>query len=254
AAVHLAMLLVGRFIAGLAVGALSMLVPVYQSELASKEVRGRLISLQQFAITIGIAVSFWINFGTSKMQGSISWRLPLFLQLVPGIILGVGILFFPFSPRWLVSQNRDDEAIIVLARIRSDGDTNNPQVQEEYGEIKAEIETEKEVSVNSYAKLLQPPIRRRLVLGVLIQIFQQLTGINAVMYYAPKIFKQAGLSDNSVSLLATGITGVVNVCATIPAILWIDTWGRRPTMIYGAAVMALSMLTMGGLMGSHGRK
>ncbi|CAF1103722.1 unnamed protein product [Didymodactylos carnosus] len=256
ASVHIAMLLISRFVAGVGIGALSMLIPVYQSEIAPKEIRGRLVSLQQWLITIGIAVSFWINYGTdSHLSGSsVSWRLPLGLQIIPALILAFGIFFFPFSPRWLLDHDRDEDAIKVLARIRAKGDKSDPIVQAEYLEIKEEIALERAESVRSYLELFKYPLRRRLVLGLFSQIFQQFTGINSVMYYAPAIFKQAGLGSNSASLLATGINGCVNILATIPAILWVDKLGRRLLLISGAFVTAVSMLVVGGVMGAHGHK
>ncbi|KAL0065134.1 hypothetical protein AAF712_007970 [Marasmius tenuissimus] len=114
----------GRFVTGLGVGSLSMCVPLYNAELAPPEVRGSLVALQQLAITLGIMVSFWIDYGTNFIGGTgetqheAAWRIPLALQLVPAVILGVGILFMPFSPRWLVNQGREDEALAVLARAR----------------------------------------------------------------------------------------------------------------------------------------
>jgi sugar porter (SP) family MFS transporter len=180
---------------------------------------------------------------------SASWRIPLGLQIVPALILAVGILFFPFSPRWLMANGRESEAMAVLMKIRSGSQRD---VLIEYNEIKQEITLEREQSVRSYSQLFRFPLRRRLILGIGIQILQQLTGINSIMYYAPEIFKQAGLSGQRASLLATGINGCVNVVATIPAILFLDKWGRRPVLISGAILMSLSMLTIGSVIGVHG--
>ncbi|UJR21639.1 hypothetical protein I4U23_024716 [Adineta vaga] len=251
ASTNLFMLLLSRLVAGISVGALSMLVPVYQSEIATKNIRGRLVSLQQWAITIGIAISFWINYGTDIyfLGSSAAWRIPLALQIVPALILAIGILIFPFSPRWLMTQDRDAEALRVLTQIRA---ASSIDVLDEYNDIKNEIILEREQSIQSYAQFLYPPLRRRLALGISIQILQQLTGINSIMYYAPEIFKQAGLNDQRASLLATGINGCVLILATIPAILYIDRLGRRFVLISGACLMALSMLIIGGTMGVHG--
>lgn len=270
ASVNLFMLLVSRLIAGISVGALSMIVPVYQSEIATKEIRGRLVSLQQLAITIGIAVSFWTNFGKNLtnlnfcfhvvflclgtdvhfLGSSAAWRIPLAIQMIPAIILSIGILFFPFSPRWLMAQGRDDEALAVLMRLRSASSSSD--VLDEFNDIKNEIDFEREQSVKSYKQFLYPPLRRRLLLGISLQALQQLTGINSVMYYAPEIFKQAGLNDQRASLLATGINGFVLIIATLPAILFIDRLGRRFILISGAILMAASMFIMGGTMGFYG--
>ena len=245
-------LLLSRLIAGISVGALSMIVPVYQSEISTKEIRGRLLSFQQWAITIGIAVSFWTNYGTEKYlaSSSASWRIPLGLQIVPAFVLAVGILFFPFSPRWLMANDRENEALHVLLKIRSSSSQRN--ILTEFNEIKQEITLEREQSVQSYSQLFRFPLRRRLILGIGIQILQQLTGINSIMYYAPEIFKQAGLSGQNAALLATGINGCVNVLATIPAILFLDKWGRRPVLIVGALLMSFSMFSIGSIMGVHG--
>jgi sugar porter (SP) family MFS transporter len=161
----------------------------------------------------------------------------------------VGIPFLPFSPRWLMAQGRDGEAFAVLRTIRS---SSQRQVLAEYNEIKREIIAENEQSIRSYGQLFHFPLRRRLILGLGIQILQQLTGINSIMYYAPEIFKQAGLPGQRAALLATGINGCVNVLATIPAVLYLDKWGRRPVLIVGGIIMSLSMLTIGSIMGVHG--
>ncbi|KAJ1924836.1 hypothetical protein IWQ60_004945 [Tieghemiomyces parasiticus] len=256
AALNTAMLIVGRIVAGLGIGVLSMCVPLFQSEIAPAPIRGRLVSLQQWAITIGIAVSFWIDYGTSKMgpDTTATWRIPFGLQMVPAVLLIIGILLMPFSPRWLVDHGKDAQALQVLARLRSHGDECDPAVLAEYEQIKEEVRFERENSVRSYFALLRKPIRRRLVLGVLIQIFQQLTGINVIMYFGPSLFAQAGLSGSNATLLATGINGVVNVLATIPAILYIDRWGRRKTLMSGSAVMGIAYLVIGCIIATKGTK
>jgi sugar porter (SP) family MFS transporter len=148
-----------------------------------------------------------------------------------------------------MAKGRDNEALDVLMKIRA---TSKIDVLDEYNDIKNEIELEREQSVKSYSQLFYPPLRRRLILGISIQALQQLTGINSVMYYAPEIFKQAGLNDQRASLLATGINGFVIIIATIPAILFIDKLGRRFILILGAILTSLSMLIIGGTMGVHG--
>ncbi|KAJ1881522.1 hypothetical protein LPJ57_001561 [Coemansia sp. RSA 486] len=228
------MLICGRFIAGLGVGCLSMTVPVFQSEIAPAHIRGRLVSLQQWAITWGLLVAYWIDYGCHFIKSDASWRIPIGIQIVPALILFVSMIFMPYSPRWLVDNDRVDEAHKVLANLRAGGDKNNDEVVEELEEIKEAVRIDRETAVRSYMELLRFPIRRRVILGVVIQILQQLTGINVVMYYASTIFRQSGLSGNNASLLAQGINGVVNMLATIPAILWIDRWGRRKTLMFGS--------------------
>jgi len=255
----------GRFVTGMGVGSLSMIVPMYNAEIAPPEVRGALVGLQQLSITLGIMISFWIDYGTNFIGGTgrgqkdSAWLLPLSLQLVPAVLLGVGMIFMPFSPRWLVHHNREDEARRVLAQLR-DLPQDHDLIELEYAEIKAQSLFEKktlaedfphlqDLSVASTAKLQFVAIGslfktkamfKRVIVATLTMFFQQWTGINAVLYYAPTIFKGLGLSSNSVSLLATGVVGIVMFIATIPAVMYVDSWGRKPTLVVGAIGMAIS--------------
>ena len=171
------------------------------------------------------------------------------LQIVPAFVLAIGILSFPFSPRWLMSKGRDDEALAALAKLRS---VSSIDVLDEFNDIKNEVELEEKQSIKSYSQFLRPPLRRRLILGMSLQILQQLTGINSIMYYAPEIFKQAGLNDQRASLLATVINGCVIIVATVPAILFLDKIGRRFILISGAILMSSSMFIIGGTMATYG--
>ncbi|PFH53022.1 hypothetical protein AMATHDRAFT_79415 [Amanita thiersii Skay4041] len=253
----------GRFVTGLGVGSLSMVVPLYNAEIAPPEVRGSLVALQQLAITFGIMVSFWIDYGTNYIGGTgegqheAAWRIPLALQLIPAVILGVGILFMPFSPRWLVNNGRNDEAVVVLSKARvmpPDSDL----VQIEFLEIRAQHLFEKETSelrfpqfqdgsflsnfklgLYQYWSLLRNrSLLYRVATGTLTMFFQQWTGVNAILYYAPSIFSKLGLQGNATSLLATGVVGIVMFLATIPAVLWVDKLGRKPVLVSGAFLMA----------------
>ncbi|KAI8093263.1 general substrate transporter [Halteromyces radiatus] len=249
-----ASMVVGRAIAGLGIGGLSMIVPLYISELAPKEIRGRLISFQQFTITVGLMLAFWVGAGTQMhFNNQAAFRIPLGIQIVPALILLVGVLFLPYSPRWLANKGRYDECLEVLAYLRSHGDKTNPAVVAEFEEIKNEIELEKQVAVTSYVGLFKGSVRRRLILGIMVQIFQQFTGINSIMYYAPTIFQQAGISGVSASLIASGVNGVLNMFATVPAILFLDRLGRRKVMMIGAIVMGTAMLLCGIVMAATGK-
>ncbi|KDQ59188.1 hypothetical protein JAAARDRAFT_655322 [Jaapia argillacea MUCL 33604] len=253
----------GRFITGMGVGSLSMAVPLYNAELAPPEVRGSLVALQQLAITFGIMISFWIDYGTNYIGGTgatqseAAWRIPLALQLVPALILGVGILFMPFSPRWLVNQGRDDEALQVLSMARK-LPVNAELVQIEFLEIKAQYLFEKETQAikfpqfqdgsfvsnfklgfYDYLSLLRNrSLFYRVAVATLTMFFQQWTGVNAILYYAPSIFQALGLTGNTISLLATGVVGIVMFLATIPAVIWVDNLGRKPVLVSGAFIMA----------------
>ncbi|KAF7316813.1 General substrate transporter [Mycena chlorophos] len=244
----------GRFVTGLGVGSLSMAVPLYNSELSPPEVRGSLVALQQLAITFGIMVSFWIDYGTNYIGGTgatqseAAWRLPLALQIVPALILGVGILFMPFSPRWLVNQGRDDEARAVLARARG-LPLESELVEIEFLEIRAQYLFEKETSEKRFPQYQDGSFKSNFKLGFfaywsLLQERSLLyrvavgSGVNAILYYAPTIFQDLSLTGNTVSLLATGVVGIAMFLATIPAVIWVDQLGRRPVLISGAFLMA----------------
>ncbi|KAG8733168.1 hypothetical protein FRC11_008230 [Ceratobasidium sp. 423] len=227
---------VGRFITGLGVGSLSMAVPLYNAELAPPEVRGSLVAMQQMSIVTGIMVSFWIDYGTNyiggtgETQSEAAWRIPLALQLVPALILGIGVIFMPYSPRWLVAQGRDEEAIKVLCMTRELPEESD-LIQIEYLEIKAEVLFEAELEQVRYPQYQDGSTSSRFKLGLskytslitnrtylirvavgsLTMFFQQWTGINAVLYYAPSIFQSLGLSGNTISLLATGVVGITTL-------------------------------------------
>ncbi|KAF9339246.1 hypothetical protein BGZ91_006580, partial [Linnemannia elongata] len=252
AAQNVAMLIVGRIINGVAVGLASMIVPVYQSEIAPKNIRGRIVSLQQWAITWGILIQYFIQYGCSYIESEAAFRIPWGVQAVPGLILLAGISLFPFSPRWLADQGRAEEALEVLANLRANGDKNHPEVQAEFKEIQDAITFDRTLAARSYSELFKTPNSRRVFLGITLQSWSQLTGMNVAMYYIVYIFQGAGITGETANLQASSIQYVLNVLMTIPAILFIDRWGRRPVLIIGSIFMALWLFLIGGLMGAYG--
>ncbi len=189
---NIGMLCAGRVIAGLCVGIASSIVPVYQSEIAPKEIRGRVVSLQQWAITIGILIQFFIQYGAAQgigggpkdpNQPTAAFRIPWGIQIVPAFILLIGLFFFPYSPRWLASKDRWEEAIQVLAHLHGNGDVNHPKVLAQYQEIEEALRFEREQSVSSFKALVEPRMFKRVVLGMSIQMWSQLCGMNIMMYY-----------------------------------------------------------------------
>lgn len=264
----------GRFVTGMGVGALSMLVPLYNAELAPPEIRGGLVVLQQLAITFGIMVAYWIGYGTNfiggtgSSQSKAAWLVPICIQVLPAIILAVGILFMPQSPRWLMDKEREQECLNTIARLRN-LPTSSEVIALEFLEIKAqhmfEVETSRELypeyqgsslkdrfklGVHAYSSLFtNKSTLKRSIIAILVMLFQQWTGINAILYYAPFIFKDLGLTGNSSSLLASGVGGILMFVATIPAVLWIDSFGRRPLLIIGAIGMAISHFIVAAILG-----
>ncbi|KAJ5231658.1 uncharacterized protein N7469_006246 [Penicillium citrinum] len=262
AAEYVAMFFVGRFVFGVGAGMLAMVCPLYLSELAPPNIRGSLVALQQLSITFGIMCSFWVNYGTQYIGGTgvgqsqAAWRLPLELQCLPSLILASGTFFLPYSPRWLINQGREDEALTTLVKLRRVPQADH-RLQAEFLEIKAarmfdqQTKTEKyrenvsrfQVALREYKQLfVVSHLRRRTMVACLLQILQQFTGINAIIYYAPQFFEAIGLSGNSVNLLATGVVGIVMFLCTIPAVMYLDRWGRRKTLMYGATGMSIAQL------------
>lgn len=172
------MLIVGRIINGMSVGICSAQVPVYITELAPPTKRGRLVGAQQWAITWGIMIMFYISYGCSFIQGTAAFRLPWGLQMIPAILLFIGMIFLPESPRWLARKERWEEAKAVLVLVHGKGDANSPWVAKEYQEIREAVEFERRNADVTYLELLKPNMINRTHIGVFVQIWSQLTGMN----------------------------------------------------------------------------
>jgi sugar porter (SP) family MFS transporter len=266
----------GRFVTGLGVGGFSMLVPLYNAELAPPEVRGALVALQQLAITFGIMISYWIGYGTNFIggtgqgQSNAAWLIPICLQLVPSTALAVGMMvFMPQSPRHLMNRGREEECLQVLARLRSTS-KDDMKVRVEFLEIKAAREFDRIRSAEKYPNyqdgsfksnfmigwkdytylLTNKSLLKRTLIAVFTMVFQQWNGVNAILYYAPFIFKGFGFGGNTTSLLATGVVGVAMFLATIPAVLFVDRVGRKPILIAGGLGMATCHFIVAGITGS----
>ncbi|OMH83511.1 putative glucose transporter rco-3 [Zancudomyces culisetae] len=236
--VNLGMLTAARTIAGLGVGIISAVVPTYQSELSHPAIRGRLISLQQFAITFGIMMAFWIDaaFNTIK-KNNFQWRGVFIFQLVVCALFTIIMVTMPYSPRWLMSKGRKEDAIKSLMRLRSASEANE-KIMREADEIEAEIERERQTEVASYGTLFGQQFRK-LLLGIILQVLQQLTGINAIIYYAGQIVKTTNLTSGDGVFIGAAMVGVVNFVSTIPAVIYVDKLGRRKLLIFGAIGAAL---------------
>jgi sugar porter (SP) family MFS transporter len=228
-----AWLLAARIVAGAAVGIASFVAPLYISEIGPVDIRGKLVSINQVALTSGIVVSYLIDYA---FAGSQAWRWMFAMAVIPAAAFGVGLVFIPNSPRWLVSRGHVDQARAVLNRIRPPD-----QVESELGDIQHSAAQQK----GHWSELFSPLLRPPMIVGVGLAIAQQITGINTVIYYAPTIFKFAGLSSASVAILASVGVGVVNVALTIVAMELIDRVGRRPLLLASLAGMAISLVVLG---------
>ena len=229
-------LLIARVVLGVAIGLATFTAPLYISEIADGQRRGSMISTYQLMITVGILVAFVSD---ALLSYSGAWRWMLGLVAVPGLLFLFGVFFLPDSPRWLMMRGRRDEALQVLTELRLDQGVARREV--------AEIEEQLKQKQHGWSLFTgNANFRRSVLLGVLLQVMQQFTGMNVVMYYAPRIFKLAGFGD-SAQMWGTAIVGVVNVLATFIAIGLVDRWGRRPMLTAGFLVMALGMGVLGTL-------
>lgn len=223
----------GRILIGCAIGVASMVVPLYISEISPPPIRGFLVSLNQVMITAGILLSYLIDLSFSD---SGMWRFMLGLAVIPSILLGIGMFFLPESPRWLIKSGYEKKAQAILNRLHT-----SQYADAEVREINLSLQSETVEKPSLFQALYRPA----LIIGVGLAIFQQITGINTIIYYAPMIFQMTGLSSSVTAILATTGVGVVNFLMTLVAIKFIDTKGRRPLLLIGIMGMFLSLLVLG---------
>ncbi|KAH8902351.1 major facilitator superfamily transporter monosaccharide [Coniochaeta sp. PMI_546] len=238
ASTGLDLFLAGRFFAGFGVGLISALIPLYQSETAPKWIRGAIVGAYQFAITIGLLLAAIVDNSTHDRQDTGSYRIPIAVQFAWALILIVGMFLLPETPRFLIKQGRMDRAarsLGILRRLPAD----HPSIQDELAEIKANHDYEMSLGKASYIDCFRTGMRKRQLTGMGLQALQQLTGINFIFYYGTQYFKNSGIQN---SFTISMITSAVNVASTIPGLYFIDKWGRRPLLLWGAVGMAVSQL------------
>ncbi len=239
-----------RMLGGFGVGAALIIAPIYIAEIAPAERRGRLVSFNQLNIVLGLSVAFFTNYLILKLSQTDAawvhslhlsdgaWRWMLGIEAIPACLYFIALYFVPESPRWLVMQGRETHALDVLKKAQADSIASV-----ELATIQASSSYENSATKDHFRELFTPAMRLVLVIGVAIAILQQITGINAVFFYAPMIFEQTGIGTDA-SFLQAILVGLVNLVFTIVAILFIDKIGRKPLLIIGVIGIALCMLLL----------
>lgn len=245
-----AQLIIGRIISGWGIGFGSSVAPVYGSELAPRKIRGTIGGIFQFSVTVGIFIMFLIGYGCSHITTVASFRIPWGIQIIPGLILLFGLFFIPESPRWLAKQGYWDDAEYIVARIQAKGNHEDPNVQIEMSEIKEQLMLDEHAKDFTYADLFSKKYRQRTVTAVFAQIWQQLTGMNVMMYYIVYIFEMAGYENNT-TLISSLIQYILNMVVTIPALFLLDKLGRRTILLFGAAAMMAWQFGVAGILATY---
>ncbi len=244
-------LVIYRIIGGIGIGIVSIVSPIYISEIAVPQKRGSMVSLYQLAITVGFLLAYLINYFilrdadidsenaniTVSMFNSEYWRGMLGFETIPDILFLIVIFFIPESPRWLIVKGKEDKARAILGKIYNSKETVEDQLEATANSIKGEEKTE-------WKTLLEPGIFKAVIIGSAIAILGQFMGVNAVLYYGPKIFHDAGLSGES-SMFSTVLVGAVNFLTTIIALLIIDKVGRKKLVYWGVSGMIISLIMIG---------
>ncbi|KAK4505006.1 hypothetical protein PRZ48_002969 [Zasmidium cellare] len=233
------MMLLGRIIAGLGVGALSTIVPVYQSEISPPHNRGKLACIEFSGNIFGYMCSVWVDYFCSYIKNDWAWRVPLLMQVVMGGLLAVGSFLIVESPRWLLDNDHDEEGIVVIANLYGKGDIHNPKARDEYREIKMNVLLQRQEGERSYRDMFKR-YYKRVFIAMSAQALAQLNGINVISYYAPLVFEQAGWVGRD-AILMTGINGLTYLASTIPPWYVVDRLGRRFILLSGAVMMVFSL-------------
>lgn len=233
---NLTQFVLARLIGGIGVGIASMLSPMYISEIAPAKIRGTLVTLYQLAIVIGINLIYFINLkiagsGDAQWNLDTGWRIMLGSEVIPALIFFVLLLLIPESPRWLASKGKLDNAKAILEKING---------QYKAAELLTEIQDSFKEEKGSVKELFSSSLRMAMLIGMFLAFFSQITGINAIIYYAPEIFKSVGFGADS-AMFQTVIIGIVNTIFTFVAIVFIDKYGRRTLLLWGVTGMIICL-------------
>lgn len=232
-------LVAARLFLGIAIGASSFAVPLYIAEISPTKIRGTLVSLFQLMITLGILVAYYSDFAFADESNVASWRPMFYVGVIPALILFIGMIFLPESPRWLLSRGREEEAMAVLRKTEGDGASD----------VASSIRKDIEKDSNAYSKwsdLFKPLWKMPVITAIGIMFIQQFVGINTVMYYCPKIFQMAGF-DGAVAAIGASVgVAVINVVATLLSVYFVDRIGRRRLFFIGMVGMVVSLCLLAG--------
>lgn len=256
-AVNVGMLIAGRIIGGFAVGIMNMTIPIYNSEIAPPAKRGMIAGLHAQFVGIGFATANWVGFGCSYATGTFQWRFPLAFrkllsslsscnhltpspECLPAIIVLVGTFWLPYSPRWLLEKERDDEAYKVLKRLHGNIGADESFFQAEFAQMRDQIRFENSVKQSFSEIWTKPSNRKRVLLAVLVQVFTQLSGINVINYYQTDLYKGLGIKGHMVTLLAS-IYGMVGPIANVICLYFVDKWGRKKTLWITGIIMTIDI-------------
>ncbi|KAM5344354.1 hypothetical protein ACJ41O_012891 [Fusarium nematophilum] len=259
-------LVAGRTIGGIGVGTLAMGAPLYISEIAPPNLRGSLLVLEAISIVVGAIIAYWITYGAREIAGDWSFRLPFVLQMAPALVVGIGIQFFPYSPRWLAMRHRDQDSLRALEKLRRLPETDE-RVQQEWRGILREVEYQERalarehgtdgnpvtLEFKQWGDLFKPRYLRRTVIALAIPFFQQFSGINAFVYYAPTFFAALGQSYE-MSLILSGMVNICQFVAGVPTFLFLDNIGRRKLAIFGGLAMGIPHMIMAGIVAKYNNK
>ncbi|CAA9960662.1 Sugar transporter STL1 [Pyrenophora teres f. maculata] len=233
---HIGYLYAGRILAGVGIGSLVMIVPMYQSEMVHPSIRGRVTALVQFMLGIGALAAAWISYGVDigfADDNNGQWQTSLGIQVIPAVFLGALIMVFPESPRWLISKGKVEQGLHNLAQLHSNGDETDAWVQAEFSQIQDSLTYERENAAQSYMELFRDKsCFRRLFLACALQASVQMTGVSAIQYYSVTIYQQMGISSTD-ALKYQAISSVLALCGQALCIAFIDRFGRRWPLIMG---------------------
>ncbi|KAL8932701.1 MAG: hypothetical protein Q9211_006164 [Gyalolechia sp. 1 TL-2023] len=243
AATAIPLFVAGRFFAGFGVGLISAIIPLYQSETAPKWIRGAVVGCYQLAITIGLLLAAVVDNATKDRDDTGSYRIPIAVQFAWAIIMVVGMLILPETPRYFIKVGKHAQAAKALSRLRR-LDTDHPALVEELAEVQANFDYEMSLGKSTYIECFKGTIGKRLITGCFLQSLQQLTGVNFIFYYGTSFFTDSGIKN---SFTITVITSVINVCSTFPGLYLVEKWGRRPLLLFGAIGMFVCQYIVAGV-------